>query len=63
MVGSSGGAEWYDGALIWERLDHIVKRSPNTILVTTTRDKGQNPTTCAWAVSRGVKVAESKLDT
>ncbi len=31
--------------------------------MTTARDKGQDPTTCARAPSRGLKVPESKLDT
>ncbi|RNJ62811.1 MAG: DUF2493 domain-containing protein [Porphyrobacter sp. IPPAS B-1204] len=63
VVAFSGGAEWHDEVLIWDRLDHIVKRIPNMILVTTARDKGCDATARAWAASRSVKVVEFKLET
>lgn len=63
VVAFSGGAEWHDDTLIWDRLDHIVKRIPNMILVTTARDKGCDATARAWAASRGIKVVEFKLET
>lgn len=62
VVAFSGGSEWHDHELLWERLDQIVKRIPNMILTTTAQEKGCDLIACTWAASRGVKVIKFKLD-
>lgn len=62
VVAFSGGSEWHDHELLWDRLDQIVKRIPNMILTTTAQEKGCDLIACTWAASRGVKVIKFKLD-
>lgn len=62
VVAFSGGSEWHDHELLWDRLDQIAKRIPNMILTTTAQEKGCDLIACTWAASRGVKVIKFKLD-
>ncbi|MGB3472111.1 MAG: DUF2493 domain-containing protein [Erythrobacter sp.] len=63
VIAFSGGAHWHDDAIIWKRLDYILGRIPNMILVTTAQNKGCDLIARSWAASRGVKLVEFKLDT
>lgn len=62
VVAFSGGAEWHDHDMLWNRLDLIQKRIPEMVLVTTAQAKGCDAIAQAWAASRGVKVVQFKLD-
>ncbi|WP_447725505.1 DUF2493 domain-containing protein [Sphingomonas koreensis] len=58
----SGGQQWEDYALIWERLDQIKVRVPNMVLATTGQDKGCDAVAAAWAARSGVTVIAFTLD-
>ena len=62
VVAFSGGQQWHDHELLWERLDLIRTRVPEMILVTTAQAKGCDAVATAWAASRGVKVVQFRLD-
>ena len=62
VVAFSGGSEWHDHELLWNRLDQIKTRIPEMILCTTAQMKGCDAIATAWAASRGVKVVQFKLD-
>ena len=62
VVAFSGGQQWHDGELIWDRLDLIRMRIPEMILVTTAQSKGCDAVATAWAAARGVKVVQFRLD-
>lgn len=56
MVVVSGGMEWTDHELIWDRLDSIKKRIPEMVLATTGMRKGVDAIASSWAASRHVKL-------
>ena len=56
MVVVSGGMEWTDHELIWDRLDSIKKRIPEMVLATTGMRKGVDAIASSWAASRQVKL-------
>lgn len=58
----SGGQQWHDHALIWDRLDVIRARVPAMVLVTTAQDKGCDAIAASWASSRGVTLVPMSLD-
>lgn len=62
VVAFSGGAEWHDHELLYDRLDQIAQRIPEMILATTAQMKGCDAIATAWAASRGIKVVQFKLD-
>ncbi|MEP3145475.1 DUF2493 domain-containing protein [Qipengyuania citrea] len=62
IVAFSGGQQWHDHEMLWNRLDQIKARIPNMILVTTAQNKGCDAIATAWAASRDVKVVQFKLD-
>ncbi len=62
VVAFSGGQEWHDHELLWDRLDQIAKRIPEMVLATTAQAKGCDAIATAWAASRGIKVVQFKLD-
>jgi hypothetical protein len=54
LVVCSGGQEWHDWQMIWDRLDQIKTRVPTMTLCTTAQRKGADAIAAAWAASRGV---------
>jgi hypothetical protein len=62
VVAFSGGSEWHDHDILWNRLDQIARRIPNMILATTAQEKGCDAIACAWSAARGIKVIQFKLD-
>ena len=53
VVAFSGGQEWHDHELLWDRLDQIAKRIPEMVLATTAQAKGCDAIATAWAASSG----------
>lgn len=62
VVAFSGGQQWHDHALLFDRLDQIKQRVPEMILVTTAQPKGCDQIATAWAAARGVRVVQFRLD-
>lgn len=62
VVVFSGGQQWEDYRLIWERLDQIRARVPAMVLATTAQDKGCDAAAAAWAARAEVKVVAFTLD-
>lgn len=62
VVAFSGGQQWHDHKLLWERLDQIKARIPEMVLATTAQNKGCDAIATAWAASRDVKVVQFRLD-
>lgn len=62
VVVFSGGQQWEDYALIWERLDQIKARVPAMMLATTGQDKGCDAIAAAWAARAGVTLIAFTLD-
>lgn len=62
VVVFSGGQQWEDYALIWERLDQIKVRVSAMVLATTGQDKGCDAIAAAWAARAGVTVIAFTLD-
>lgn len=62
VVAFSGGTQWHDHDILWNRLDQIARRIPNMILATTAQEKGCDAIACAWSAARGIKVIQFKLD-
>jgi hypothetical protein len=62
VVAFSGGQQWHDHELLFDRLDCIKAHVPEMILVTTAQPKGSDQIAAAWAASRGVKVIQFRLD-
>ena len=58
LVAVSGGQEWHDHEVIWDRLDEIKARVPEMILITTAQRKGVDAAATAWAAARGVKTVQ-----
>lgn len=53
IVVVSGPAEWHDYELIWNRLDLILQRIPNLVLLTTGQKKGADACAASWAFAKG----------
>lgn len=62
IVAFSGGQQWHDSEILWNRLDQIKARIPNMILVTTAQQMGCDAIAQSWAGARGVKVVLFKLE-
>ena len=62
VVAFSGGNQWHDHELLWDRLDSIKARVPEMVLATTAQVKGCDAIAAAWAASRGVKLVQFRLD-
>lgn len=62
VVVFSGGQQWEDYALIWERLDQIRARVPSMVLATTGQDKGCDAIAATWAARSGVTIIAFTLD-
>jgi hypothetical protein len=62
VVAFSGGQQWHNHELLFDRLDRIKARIPEMILVTTAQSKGCDAIATAWAASRRVKVVQFRLD-
>jgi hypothetical protein len=58
----SGGQQWEDYRLIWERLDQIKARIPAMVLATTGQDKGCDAAAAAWAARSHVTLIAFTLD-
>ena len=58
LVAVSGGQEWHDHELLWDRLDGIKARVPEMVLITTAQRKGVDAIATAWAASRRVKTVQ-----
>ena len=58
LVAVSGGQEWHDHEVIWDRLDDIKARVPEMVLITTAQRKGVDAAATAWAAARGVKTVQ-----
>ena len=58
LVAVSGGQEWHDHEVLWDRLDGIKARVPEMVLITTAQRKGVDAVATAWAASRGVKTVQ-----
>jgi hypothetical protein len=56
MVLVSGGQEWHDHELLWDRLDDIKARIPEMVLATTGMRKGVDAIAASWAAARRVKL-------
>lgn len=54
LVVFSGGQEWHDFEMLYDRLDQIKERIPAMTLCTTAQRKGCDAIAAAWAASRGV---------
>ena len=54
LVVFSGGQEWHDWQMIWDRLDQIKARVPTMTLCTTAQRKGADAIAAAWAAKAGV---------
>ncbi|WIW89631.1 DUF2493 domain-containing protein [Sphingobium sp. V4] len=54
VVVFSGGQEWHDWRMIWDKLDQIKARVPHMTLVTTAQRKGADAIAAAWAAEAGV---------
>lgn len=54
IVVFSGGQEWHDWPMIWDKLDQIKTRVPHMTLVTTAQRKGADAIAAAWAAEAGV---------
>ncbi len=55
IVVVSGGMEWHDHEVLWERLDAIRERVPEMIVATTGMRKGVDAIATSWATARKVK--------
>ena len=62
VVAFSGGNQWHDHELLYDRLDSIKARVPEMVLATTAQNKGCDAIAAAWAASRGVKLVQFRLD-
>ena len=58
LVAISGGQEWHDHEILWDRLDGIKARVPEMVLITTAQRKGVDAVATAWAASRSVKTVQ-----
>ena len=58
LVAVSGGQEWHDHEILWDRLDGIKARVPEMVLITTAQRKGVDAVATAWAASRSVKTVQ-----
>ncbi len=58
----SGGQQWEDHQLLWDRLDAIHTRIPAMVLATTAQNKGCDAIAAAWAARSGVKLVAFTLD-
>ena len=58
LVAVSGGQEWHDHEVIWDRLDDIKARVPEMVLITTAQRKGVDAAATAWAAAKGVKTVQ-----
>ena len=58
----SGGQQWEDHQLLWDRLDAIHARIPAMVLATTAQNKGCDAIAAAWAARSGVKLVAFTLD-
>ena len=65
IVVFSGGQEWHDWRMIWDKLGQIKTRIPHMTLVTTAQRKGADAIAAAWAAEAGVPLVaftpESRL--
>ena len=62
VIAFSGGANWHDHEMLYDRLDQIKRRYPNMVLVTTAQMKGCDAIAAAWAASRDCKIVLFRLD-
>lgn len=62
VVVFSGGQQWEDYRLIWDRLDQIKARVPSMVLATTGQDKGCDAVAAAWAARSDVTIIAFTLD-
>ena len=62
VVVFSGGQQWEDYQLIWDRLDQIKARVTNMVLATTGQDRGCDAAAAAWAARSGVTIIAFTLD-
>ncbi|PJG49638.1 hypothetical protein CAF53_02430 [Sphingobium sp. LB126] len=53
IVVVSGPTDWHDYELIWNRLDLILQRIPNMVLLTTGQKKGVDAAAASWAFAKG----------
>lgn len=58
----SGGGQWEDVDMLYERLDMILARIPHMILMTGKRFKGAEQIATCWAASRNVPVVGFSLN-
>jgi hypothetical protein len=56
LVVFSGGQEWHDWQMIFDRLDLIKARVPHMTLVTTAQRKGADAIAAAWAAKNNVQL-------
>ena len=56
MVLVSGGQDWHDHEMLWDRLDEIKARVPEMVLTTTGMRKGVDAIAASWAAARRVKL-------
>lgn len=57
----SGGQQWADDRMLWDRLDSIRARIPTMVLATTAQDKGCDAIAAAWAACREVALVAFTL--
>lgn len=62
VVVLSGGQDWTEHEVIWDRLDTIKARIPAMTLVTTAQHKGADAIGAAWAAARGVPLVAFRLN-
>ncbi len=62
LVVFSGGHQWEDHRLIWDRLDSIRARIPSMTLCTTAQHKGADAIAAAWAANNGVATVAFRLN-
>lgn len=58
----SGGQQWEDHQLLWDRLNAIHARIPTMVLATTAQNKGCDAIAAAWAARSGVTLVAFTLD-
>lgn len=58
----SGGQQWEDHQLLWDRLDATHARIPTMVLATTAQNKGCDAIAAAWAARSGVTLVAFTLD-
>lgn len=63
VVVLSGGQEWHDWEMLWERLDEIKARVPHMVLCTTAQRRGVDAIGASWAAKRGVPIVAFTLQT